>query len=709
MPPAQYPDHRTIPAAPPNRLVREKSPYLLQHAYNSVNWYPWGEEAFSRAGREDKPVFLSIGYATCHWCHVMAHESFEDPGIAAILNRDFVCIKVDREERPDIDSVYMGVCQMMTGQGGWPLTIIMTPEKKPFFAGTYFPPETRFGMNGLPAVLARITRLWKEQREALLASANEISDAVVLQQDFHSFGDADASFITAGYNALTAVFDPVNGGFGRAPKFPSPPTLLFLLRYYARTKDRNALRMAEQTLDAMRGSGIYDHVGGGFHRYSVDQNWRIPHFEKMLYDQALLCMTYTEAALLTGNKSWRRTAEEIITYILRDLTCPEGAFITAEDADSPGGEGVFYLWKNDEIEAVLGKPDALFAMQVFAISPYEDRIPPGQDSGAGVLYCPGKPEKQACAKGIPEQEFARRFESVRSRLFEARLKRERPSRDGKVLADGNGLCIAALAIASRASGDARYLAAADRAMDLLLTRMRMADGGLFHRYRDGEAAIPGFADDYAFVIRALLELYLSTFNPSRLSEALGLHRYFQNHFWDETSGGFFSTADNAEHLLVRKKELYDGVVPSSNSMALGNLVILSLLTGDPHYEKTASELARAFSGAVSVAPSAYTGFLSSLDLLVNPSTLVAVAGSGPEQTLPPMIRDLWGHYFPSVTILWCRNDDPALVRTREELMPVTRGLVAIGEKPAAYVCSGRRCSLPVTDTEKLLELLRGNS
>jgi len=707
MPPAHFPDTGTLPAAPPNRLIREKSPYLLQHAHNPVDWYPWGEEAFSRAGQEDKPVFLSIGYATCHWCHVMAHESFGDPGIAAILNRDFVCIKVDREERPDIDSVYMGVCQMMTGQGGWPLTIIMTPDKKPFYAGTYLPPETRFGMTGLPEILARITRLWKEQREALLESADEIADAVVSQQDMHPPGDADASLITAGYNALFARFDPVNGGFGRAPKFPSPPTLLFLLRYYARTNDKNALRMVEQTLGAMRGGGIYDHLGGGFHRYSVDQKWRVPHFEKMLYDQALLCMTYTEAALLTGNESWRRTAEEIISYILRDLTRPDGAFISAEDADSPGGEGVFYLWKKSEIEAVLGKPDALFALHVFALSPAEGQVLPGQDPGVGVLYCPGMPENHACAPGIPEEEFARRFESVRSRLFEVRLKRERPSRDGKVLADGNGLCIAALAIASRAFGDARYLAAADRAMDFILSRMRMADGGLFHRYRDGEAAIPGFADDYGFVIRALLELYLSTFNPSRLSEALGLHRYFQNHFWDETSGGFFSTADNAEHLLVRKKELFDGVIPSSNSMALGNLVVLSLLTGDPHYEKTASELARAFSGIVRMAPSAYTSFLSSLDLLVNPSTLVAVAGPGAGPLPPAMVRDLWSRYLPSVITIWCRNDDPALVRTREELMPFTRGLVAIGEKPTAYVCTGHRCSLPVTDTEKLLELLGG--
>ena len=694
MPPA----HGNDPAHHGNRLIREKSPYLLQHAHNPVDWYPWGEEAFSRAERERKPVFLSIGYATCHWCHVMAHESFENPAIAAILNRDFVCIKVDREERPDIDSVYMGVCQMMTGQGGWPLTIIMTPGKLPFFAGTYFPPESRFGMTGLPDLLARITRLWAEQHDALLTSADEVADALVSQQDVHSYRDADASLITDGYKKLAAMFDPVNGGFGRSPKFPSPPTLLFLLRYFKRTRDPQALHMVEKTLDAMRRGGIYDHLGGGFHRYSVDAQWIVPHFEKMLYDQALLCQVYTESFLLTGNSLYRKTAEEIITYILRDLTDTDGAFISAEDADSPGGEGAFYLWSPGEIEAVLGKEDAGLAMQMYTLSPPGNHGIPGQAPGTGILTC----------KVEADPELFQKTESIRSRLYEARTKRERPSRDTKILADGNGLCIAALATAYRAFEDARYLVAADRAMDLILSRMRMPDGGLFHRYRDGESAIPGFADDYVFMIRALLELYLSGFNLSRLFEAIGLQHYFQDHFRDENNTGFFSTADNAERLLVRKKEIYDGVVPSSNSLALGNLAILSLLTGDPQYEKQASGLARSFAGEISRMPSAYTAFLSSLDMLVNPSTLIAVAGAGPGNALPAMIRDLRGHYLPSVVVVWCHGSDPDTVRAREDLMPVTRDLVAVGEKPTAYACSGHRCSLPVTDTEKLLELLDGN-
>jgi uncharacterized protein YyaL (SSP411 family) len=428
----------------------------------------------------------------------------------------------------------------------------------------------------------------------------------------------------------------------------------------------------------------------------------------MLYDQALLCQTYTEAALLTGNESYRNIAEEIITYILRDLTDPDGAFISAEDADSPGGEGAFYLWKQDELESVLGKPDAQFAMQVYALSPLGDPTIREQGPGAGILYCPKKPGETVPSPAIPGEEFRQRIESIRSRLFEARVKREPPSRDTKILANGNGLCIIALAAAWRAFGDPRCLAAANRAMDLILSRMRMSDGGLFHRYRDGEAAIQGFADDYAFVIRALLELYLSTFDLKRLSGAIELQRYFEKHFRDTRGGGFFSTSDNAERLLVRKKEIYDGVVPSSNSMALGNLSILSLLTGNPEFEKTALELSRAFSARVGELPSGYTGFLSSLDLLVNPATVVAVAGPVNDHSVPAMIRDLWSRYLPFVTTIWCRNDDPALTRIREDLMPFTRDLVAVEGKFTAYSCTGHRCSLPVTDRENLISLVGGD-
>jgi uncharacterized protein YyaL (SSP411 family) len=683
----------------PNRLAREKSPYLLQHAHNPVEWYPWGEEAFQQAAREDKPVFLSIGYSTCHWCHVMAHESFENPAVAAILNRDYICIKVDREERPDIDSFYMAACQLMAGQGGWPLSVFLTHEKKPFFAGTYFPRESRLGMTGFCDLLTKITRLWKGERGVILTSADNILSALGSRPDMPSSGSADPRFITLGYDALAASFDPVNGGFGRAPKFPSPPVLLFLLRYYKRTKDAHALQMVETTLGAMRRGGICDQLGGGFHRYSVDTGWIVPHFEKMLYDQALLSMVYTEAALLTKNPMYRRTAEEITGYILRELTDADGAFISAEDADSPGGEGAFYLWTPEEMKAVLGEEDARSALTVYQLAPLGDPARTGGEPEAGILTLFAEPVP------APTDPDHRKYESIRSRLLNARAKRDRPFRDTKVLADTNSLCIAALAMAYRAFGDERCLAAAVRAMTLILSRMRMPDGGLFHRYRDGEAAICGFADDYACTIRALLELYLSDFDPAWLREAAGLEGYFRQHFLDESEGGFFSTADDAERLLIRKKEYYDGVVPSSNSVALGNLAILSLLTGNPEYEERAADLARSCAGMAALAPSAYTGFLSALDLLLNPSTVVAIAGSRPGDALPPMVQELRQHYLPSVFVLWAREDDPELVSIRDELMPFLRDLAPDGGQPAAYVCTGHRCSLPVTGTEELLRLL----
>ncbi|MFA4876513.1 MAG: thioredoxin domain-containing protein [Methanoregula sp.] len=696
MTPAPQPGNGPGEPAPFNHLIHEKSPYLLQHAQNPVNWYPWGEEAFSRAECEDKPVFLSVGYATCHWCHVMAHESFKNPGIAAALNRDFVCIKVDREERPDIDSLYMEACQLMTGSGGWPLSVFLTPDKKPFFAGTYFPPERRFGMIGFPELLAKITALWKDQRTTLMVSASEMLLALKSRQDMPHEGEPDPQLLHAGYDALAAAFDPARGGFGRAPKFPSPLLILFLLRYSQRTGNRHALHMAEQTILAMQCGGICDQVGGGFHRYSVDADWLVPHFEKMLYDQALLSRAYTKTAILTGNLSLRRTAEATLAYALRDLTTPEGAFISAEDADSPDGEGAFYLWTREGIEAVLGADDARLALNVFPLIIPKNPALHGAPSGTGILTRTRTPDMVGAGFLDPEPDFSRKAESIRSRLFAARMERKRPSRDTKVLADGNGLMISSFATAYRAFGDARYLEAAEKAMDFILTRMRMPDGGLFHRYRDGEVAIPGFADDYTFVIRALLDLYLSGFNPSRLGQAAELHRYFTSHFLDEKSGGFYSTADNAEHLLVRKKEIYDGVVPSSNSMALENLAILSLLTADPEYEKQASELSRAFAGTVQESPSAYTGFLSALDLLVNPSTVVAIAGSGPHGAPPSMIREVWDQYLPSVFLVWCRDEDPDAARIQEELMPFTRNLVAAGGTPTAYICKGHRCSLPVT-------------
>ncbi len=537
--PLAAPDSDNTPRSK-NRLGGEQSPYLLQHAENPVDWYPWDGEAFLKAAREDKPIFLSIGYATCHWCHVMAHESFEDEEVAVLLNRDFVAIKVDREERPDIDAVYMAVCQQMAGQGGWPLTVVMTPEKKPFFAATYIPKETRFSMMGLLTLLPRITRMWKEKRSDLIRSGDRIITAIASQSSPSPAIDPGDNLLDEGYQSLQLQFDPVHGGFGRAPKFPTPHTLLFLLRYAKRNPHSRALLMVERTLDAIRNGGIYDHLGGGVHRYSTDEQWHIPHFEKMLYDQALLVMAYTETFQVTGNTACRKTAEEILGYVTRSLRSTEGAFFSAEDADSPEGEGAFYVWTLREFEQVLGLEDATVAALVFGVTLNGNYHDPGRGHGYNILRWSLSPEKIASSLRITEPELAIRIESIRLRLVASREQRVRPSLDDKVLADWNGLMIAALARAGRAFDSPVYIEMAKTAMHFILARMRSQDGGLLHRYRRGDAAITGFADDYAFIIHALIELYETTFDPHYFRTALELNRYLLDHFWDVKQGGFFT-------------------------------------------------------------------------------------------------------------------------------------------------------------------------
>ena len=700
--PSQSPD---TPEKHHNRLIHEKSPYLLQHADNPVDWYPWGPEAFARAARENKPVFLSIGYSTCHWCHVMAHESFEDNDVAALLNKDFICIKVDREERPDIDSIYMSVCQMMTGKGGWPLTVFLTPEKKPFFTGTYLPKESRFGMTGLTDLLPLISRSWQERRKDLVASAEEIAAALHQEQESHHDDIPAISLLHQGYEELVLRFDPEYGGFGRAPKFPTPHTLLFLLRFWKRTGNTRALTMVEKTLGAMRSGGIFDQVGGGFHRYSTDAQWRVPHFEKMLYDQALLVMAYTEAYQATHNPAFRKTAEEIISYVLRDLTSPEGAFFSAEDADSAGGEGAFYLWTSGETEKILGKDDAIVAARVFGITPAGNYQDAASGTGQNILYRKKSIAEMASSSGIPETDLEIRLESIRARLFTARELRSRPSLDDKILTDGNSLFIAALAQASRTFGNEMYLAAARRAMQFVLTRMRTPDGELLHRYRDGEPAIPAFGDDYAFSIKALLELYESSFEPVYLSSARDLNAWFLAHFRDEGEGGFFTIADTAEILLVRKKEIYDGAIPSCNSVAFENLVRLTHLTGDTSYEQRASEIFRCFAAAVHQSPSAHAWFLCALDSAIGPVQDVVIVGERHADDTWAMIKVLWDHYLPRVMILYRPTGEDDLLLT--SLAPFIQNLKVKGGKTTAFICTGHTCSLPITDPHQMLALLGG--
>ena len=680
---------------PPNHLIGEKSPYLQQHAHNPVDWYPWGDDAFRRAAVEHKPVFLSIGYATCHWCHVMAHESFEDPGIADVLNAGFIAIKVDREERPDIDSVYMTACQQMTGQGGWPLTIIMTPDKKPFFAGTYLPRTSRTGMTGLSELLQKVIRLWQEQRDTLVTAAEDLADRLVKISGSPAAGTADRILLQSGYDELVLSFDPLNAGFGRAPKFPTPAVILFLLRYWKRTGSGQALLMAEKTLEAMRCGGIHDHLGGGFHRYSTDKEWRVPHFEKMLYDQALLLMAFTEAWQATKKPVYKKTAEAIIAYVNRDLLSPEGAFISAEDADSAGGEGAFYLWTRKELDDVLGPRDSQYAAAFFGVEDDGNFFSHESGHGKNILYLkPGKIENQ--------RDQAPR-ELIRKRLLTAREMRPRPGQDGKILTDWNGLMVAALASASRAFENPAYYRAARTAMRFILDRLRQTDGGLLHRYCDGEAAITGFADDYAFIIRALIELYETSFDPAWLEDALSLNWYLDRHFSDTDTSSFFTTSDVGDVLLVRKKEIYDGAIPSCNSLMLGNLVLLGHLTGNPVYEETASRLADSFSGIVSRSPSSFCAYLSGLDLLLGPAADVVIAGDEQDPGVTGMIRMIRETYLPSVTIH--TRPPPPAGAALDILAPFTRTLIPQEGKATAYVCFGRTCSVPVTTVEALRELL----
>ncbi|MFH0811668.1 MAG: thioredoxin domain-containing protein, partial [Pseudomonadota bacterium] len=530
-----------------NRLINTKSPYLLQHGKNPVDWYPWGDEAFQRATNENKPIFLSIGYATCHWCHVMAHESFEDEEVARLLNKHFVSIKVDREERPDIDQIYMSVCQALTGRGGWPLSIFMTPEGKPFFAGTYFPKTSRLGMPGFIEILRQIATLWQNDRGRILDTSEKITHAIQLSTHPTPPGPVlELGTLGVGFEQFRKSFDPRWGGFGSAPKFPTPHNFTFLLRWYKRSGDPEALKMVEKTLDAMRNGGIFDQIGFGFHRYSVDEKWLVPHFEKMLYDQALLAIAYTEAFQNTQEENYKQIAREIFTYVLRDMTSPEGGFYSGEDADSEGEEGLFYVWTPQEIKRYLGEELGSLFCRFYDITPggnFED--------GRSIPHITISPETFAEKEGIEVREFYATLELARKKLFEVREKRVHPLKDDKILTSWNGLMIAALAKGFQAFGDEQYAGAARNAVNFILTKLRNTEGRIFRRYRENEVAFPGFLEDYVFLVWGLIELYEATFEISYLEEALTINENMINLFWDKGSGGFLNTGDGNEVLIAQ--------------------------------------------------------------------------------------------------------------------------------------------------------------
>jgi len=688
-----------------NRLAAEKSLYLRLHAENPVDWLPWGEEALQLARREDKLIFLSIGYSTCHWCHVMARESFADPDVARLMNDLFVAIKVDREERPDLDNLYMTVCQLLTGSGGWPLTIILTPDQEPVFAATYLPKESRAGRQGMLDLIPWLKELWQSRRGELRASGREIV-AALRQLPSASPGDPVQSSIEAGMAALASRYDQRDGGFGPGPKFPLAANLFFLLRFWHRTRNEVALAMTESSLAAMRRGGIHDHLGGGFHRYATDAAWRLPHFEKMLYDQALLAIAYTEAYQATGRAIWAETAREILAYVERDLRGPEGGFCAAEDAESGGEEGKFYLWRLEEIRDFLSPEEVELAVAVYDLRPEGNFSveADGRRTGDNVLFCPADDVVMAARLGITETELAHRLEVIRTKMSVRRRSRPRPRRDEKILTDWNGLMIAAFATAARVFDDDGYRRQARDVADFLLSSSRTKeDYRLLHAFQDGAAFITGHLDDYAFLLWGLVELYEATFRPHYLREALQIGRQLVAHFWDPETGGFFLTADDAEKLLVRPKEAYDGALPSGNAVALINFLRLGRLTGEPWLEEKAHDIARAFTGLAHDNPAAHIHLLTGIDLLLRPGQEIVVVGRRAGNDTQAMLAAINSGFRPNTVVLLRPTDeDPAEV---DAAAPFASHFVAHDGRATAYPCRNRQCSLPVSDPRELMAAL----
>jgi hypothetical protein len=682
-----------------NRLIGERSPYLLQHSRNPVDWYPWGEEAFERARAEEKPVFLSVGYFACHWCHVMAKESFEDDDVAELLNESFVSIKVDREERPDIDALYMRACQVMTGAGGWPLTIVMTPDRKPFFAATYIPKRNAYGRVGLLELLPRIRDMWRGKRPELLASAEQLTGA--LEDRVQQRGDAilGDDIVRACFEELRASFDRKCGGFGGAPKFPSAHHLMFLMRYYWRFGDPLALAMVEKTLAGMRMGGIHDHVGGGFHRYATDAAWRLPHFEKMLYDQALISLACVEAWQLLGKPYLRSLAESTLDYAIRDLQSPNGGFMCSEGADSPEGEGAFYAWRMKDLKLALDADEIKMFELVFGVRP-EGNVEgfPGSGDPANILCMKSPLEEVAASVALNPDDFTERVNRALMKLFDARNERQRPVRDDKVLADWNGLMIAALATAARAFGNAGFLEAARWAADDVLRRMKGEGGRLVHSLRDAQEPVGAFADDYACMIWGLIELYQACFDVRYLSAAIELNERLMADYFDEASGVFIASAETLD-LPVRMRESFDGAQPSANSIQIRNLSMLSRVTGEASHDRQAWKIVEAFGTAVRAAPSGHTAFLSSLMGLTGKPIDVIVAGSLEGGDAMSMLSALRRPFVPDMLVLFRDGSDAGDI---DRVSSFVKECKPLDGKATAYICKGRTCLPPTTDREEAL-------
>jgi uncharacterized protein YyaL (SSP411 family) len=670
----------------PNRLIKEKSPYLLEHAYNPVDWFPWGDEAFAKAKTEDKPIFLSIGYSTCHWCHVLAAESFEDDRTAAILNEKFVPIKVDREERPDLDEVYMKAVTTLTGHGGWPLSVFLTPDLKPFYGGTYFPPVPRHGLPGFPEVLNFIADTWKTKRGEVLQSSEEItkaiSDGYVLKE-----GQLSKALLDNAYAVVVSAHDPQFGGFGRPPKFPLPSYLAFLLRYNARTGKGSALNPVVKTLDAMAAGGIHDHLAGGFHRYSTDRYWLVPHFEKMLYDNALLARVYSDAYRSTRMGRFALTARDTLGWILEEMTSLEGGFFSAEDADTPEGEGYYYTWTPAEVTQALGKEDGEIFCEYYGVSP-EGNF----EGGRSILSVATTSEKAAAKLGLTAEQVDKALERGRRALLEARRKRNRPRVDDKVLASWNGLAISAFACAYQALQDETYLSAAKRSAEFVLSKLvrKGASPMLLRRYRDGDVGIEGNLEDYSFLIAGLLDLYEASFEKRWMSAAIMLANEMVAVFWDVEGGGFFLTPPGRQ--IVAIKEGYDGPTPSGNSVAALDLLRLAEFTGNQDFREMAETTLKLFADSMESMPTGYLEMLGAVDFSFGSKEVVVASGWDPGE-LGAMVREVQTRYLPT-KVLALADGDPAMAQ-------LTEGKASIKGMPTVYVCENFACKAPVTDVEAL--------
>jgi len=682
-----------------NRLIFESSPYLQQHARNPIDWRPWGKEAFAEAVKLDKPIFLSVGYTTCHWCHVMEHESFEDEEVAALMNKHYVCIKLDREERPDIDNVYMTVTQMMTGRGGWPMTIIMSPEKVPFFAGTYFPKKS------MMQLLPHFSKIWREEKE----KAKEVGQAIM--KSLHELqagqvgGDLNATHLDACYQSLRRTFDRTHGGFGESPKFPTPHTLGLLLRYHRFTGEKEAVEMVRTTLKKIRLGGVYDQVGLGLHRYSTDKEWLVPHFEKMLYDQALFALANLECYQVTGEPFFLHSCQDTLEYVRRELTSPEGGFYSAEDADSEGEEGKFYLWSEEEVREALGKEDGDFYAKVFNFEKEGNYLDEAtrRKNGSNIPHLKAALSELTKTDAATDEQFLARIEGLRKRLFASREDRIHPQKDDKVLTDWNGLMISAFARSGRALDDKNYLELAKNAADFCLKELRAKDGRLLKRWRKGKAGLPAHLEDYAFFTQGLLDLYEATFDSRYLKEAKKLIDLTLVHFEDKEEGGFYQTANDGEKLLVRAKEVYDGAIPSGNSVMALNLLRLGKITGNDAYLDSANALFSAFAGFLENNPQASEVLLHALCFSLSSPAEIVVCGDKKDHRTQALMKEINQRFLPSSVVLFRSSESPdeALFK----IAPFLKLQKMANDAPTVFICRNQTCDRPVNKAKVLAERL----